>query len=156
MSESFLGSECVSCGACVQACPTATLTRKSVIEIGQPEHSVVTSAAPIAASAAPSRPRCAARKSVRMVPYKDGKAIAAIPASRRASPGAITTHKERILKPMIPRRDHRPLARSVVDEAFGFAAPKFKGIQEKYGRDAVGGITSSRLHQRRNLPACRS
>jgi ferredoxin len=27
----------VSCGACVQACPTATLTEKSVIELGQPD-----------------------------------------------------------------------------------------------------------------------
>ncbi|MCW5688432.1 MAG: (2Fe-2S)-binding protein, partial [Pseudolabrys sp.] len=42
MEESFLGSECVSCGACVQACPTATLNEKKVIEIGKPEHSVVT------------------------------------------------------------------------------------------------------------------
>ncbi len=38
-SEPFLDSECVSCGACVQACPTATLTEKTVIEIGTPEHS---------------------------------------------------------------------------------------------------------------------
>jgi formate dehydrogenase major subunit len=30
------------------------------------------------------------------------------------------------------------------DEAFDFAAAKFKGIQAKYGRDAIGGITSSR------------
>ncbi|MGE3708995.1 MAG: 2Fe-2S iron-sulfur cluster-binding protein, partial [Hyphomicrobiaceae bacterium] len=45
MSESFLGSECVSCGACVQACPTATLNEKKVIEIGKPEHSVVTTCA---------------------------------------------------------------------------------------------------------------
>src|SRR6266478_987258 len=45
MEEAFLASECVSCGACVQACPTATLTEKSVIGIGQPEHSVVTTCA---------------------------------------------------------------------------------------------------------------
>src|SRR6201987_2795660 len=45
MSESFPGSDCVSCGACVQSCPTATLTEKSVIEIGQPEHSAVTTCA---------------------------------------------------------------------------------------------------------------
>jgi formate dehydrogenase major subunit len=45
MQESFLGSECVSCGACVQACPTATLNEKGVIEIGKPEHSVVTTCA---------------------------------------------------------------------------------------------------------------
>ena len=29
--EPFLESECVSCGACVEACPTAALTEKSVI-----------------------------------------------------------------------------------------------------------------------------
>ena len=31
----FFNSECVSCGACVQACPTATLNEKSVIEMGK-------------------------------------------------------------------------------------------------------------------------
>src|ERR1700729_4052239 len=38
----FSASECVSCGACVQACPTSTLMEKSVVELGQPDHSVVT------------------------------------------------------------------------------------------------------------------
>ncbi len=28
--EPFLDSECVSCGACVEACPTAALTEKSL------------------------------------------------------------------------------------------------------------------------------
>ncbi len=37
MNEKFLDSECVSCGACVQACPTATLMEKSVIQHGTPE-----------------------------------------------------------------------------------------------------------------------
>ena len=31
---SFMDSECVSCGACVQACPTATLSEKSLIAEG--------------------------------------------------------------------------------------------------------------------------
>src|SRR4029077_7124620 len=39
--EQFLASECVSCGACVQACPTGSLLEKTVIELGQPEHSVI-------------------------------------------------------------------------------------------------------------------
>jgi ferredoxin len=30
----FLDSECVSCGACVQACPTATLMEKSIADAG--------------------------------------------------------------------------------------------------------------------------
>src|SRR5512135_1784794 len=39
--ESFLDSECVSCGACVQACPTSALTEKSLIAMGQAEHSEI-------------------------------------------------------------------------------------------------------------------
>jgi formate dehydrogenase major subunit len=30
-SDDFMSSDCMSCGACVQACPTATLQEKSVI-----------------------------------------------------------------------------------------------------------------------------
>src|SRR3546814_18841565 len=33
------------CGACVQACPTATLNEKKVIEIGTPDRAVVTTCA---------------------------------------------------------------------------------------------------------------
>ena len=44
-SDTFLTSDCVSCGACVAACPTATLQEKSVIEIGTPERSVITTCA---------------------------------------------------------------------------------------------------------------
>ena len=43
--ESFMDSECVSCGACVQACPTSTLQEKSVVELGIPTRSVITTCA---------------------------------------------------------------------------------------------------------------
>ena len=73
MDETFLDSECVSCGACVQACPTATLIEKSVIEIGQPEHSVVTTCAYCGVGCA-FKAEMRGDEVVRMVPYKDGKA----------------------------------------------------------------------------------
>ena len=43
-----------------------------------------------------------------------------------------------------PREDHRPLARSVWEEAIGYTASEFRRIQAKHGKDSIGGITSSR------------
>ncbi len=143
MNESFLGSECVSCGACVQACPTATLTEKSVIDIGQPEHSVVTTCAYCGVGCS-FKAEMRGEEVVRMVPYKDGKANRGHSCVKGRFAWGYTNHKERILNPMIRDKISDPWREASWDEAFNFAAAKFKGIQGKYGRDAVGGITSSR------------
>jgi formate dehydrogenase major subunit len=143
MSENFLGSECVSCGACVQACPTATLTEKSVIEIGQPEHSAVTTCAYCGVGCT-FKAEMRGEEVVRMVPFKDGKANRGHSCVKGRFAWGYTTHKERILKPMIRDTIAEPWREVAWDEAFGFAAAKLRGIQEKYGRDAIGGITSSR------------
>src|SRR5258708_5610195 len=55
-----------------------------------------------------------------------------------------TNHKERILNPMIREKITDPWREVSWDEAFDYAASEFKRIQAKYGRDSVGGITSSR------------
>jgi len=43
--DDFFSSECVSCGACVDACPTATLEETSIIEHGLPSRVVETTCA---------------------------------------------------------------------------------------------------------------
>ena len=143
MSESFLGSECVSCGACVQACPTATLTEKSVIEIGQPEHSVVTTCAYCGVGCS-FKAEMRGEEVVRMVPYKDGKANRGHSCVKGRFAWGYATHKERVLNPMIRNKITEPWREVSWDEAFNYAASEFKRIQAKYGRDSVGGITSSR------------
>ncbi|MDR3484050.1 MAG: formate dehydrogenase subunit alpha, partial [Bradyrhizobium sp.] len=143
MSESFLGSECVSCGACVQACPTATLTEKSVIEIGQPEHSVVTTCAYCGVGCA-FKAEMRGEEVVRMVPYKDGKANRGHSCVKGRFAWGYTTHKERILNPMIREKITDPWREVSWDEAFDRAASEFRRIQAKYGRTSIGGITSSR------------
>ncbi|TXH83415.1 MAG: formate dehydrogenase subunit alpha [Rhizobium sp.] len=143
MSENFLDSECVSCGACVQACPTATLTEKSVIEIGQPEHSVVTTCAYCGVGCA-FKAEMRGEEVVRMVPYKDGKANRGHSCVKGRFAWGYTTHKERILKPMIRSKITEPWREVSWDEAINYAASEFKRIQAKYGKDSIGGITSSR------------
>ncbi|MGO4713330.1 formate dehydrogenase subunit alpha [Bradyrhizobium sp. 2TAF24] len=143
MSESFLGSECVSCGACVQACPTATLTEKSVIEIGQPEHSEVTTCAYCGVGCT-FKAEMRGEEVVRMVPYKDGKANRGHSCVKGRFAWGYATHRERILKPMIRKNISDPWQEVSWEEAFSYAASEFARIQKTYGRDSVGGITSSR------------
>ena len=141
--QPFLDSECVSCGACVQACPTATLTEKSLIELGQPEHTVVTTCAYCGVGCS-FRAEMKGQQVVRMVPNKDGQANHGHSCVKGRFAFSYATHKDRITKPMIRDTIHEPWREVSWDEAIGFAARKLKGIQEKYGRFAIGGITSSR------------
>ena len=143
MSENFLDSECVSCGACVQACPTATLSEKALIEIGQPEHSVVTTCAYCGVGCS-FKAEMRGEEVVRMVPYKDGKANRGHSCVKGRFAWGYATHKERILKPMVRDKITDPWRETTWEEAIGRVASEFKRIQDQYGRDAVGGITSSR------------
>ena len=143
MEESFLNSECVSCGACVQACPTATLNEKSVISIGTPEHSVVTTCAYCGVGCA-FKAEMRGEELVRMVPYKDGEANRGHSCVKGRFAWGYATHKERILKPMIRAKVTDPWKEVSWDEAIAHAASEFKRIQATYGRNSVGGITSSR------------
>jgi formate dehydrogenase major subunit len=79
-----------------------------------------------------------------MVPYKDGKANRGHSCVKGRFAWGYATHKERILKPMIRKSINDPWQEVSWGEAIGYAASEFKRIQSKYGRDAVGGITSSR------------
>ena len=143
MHENFLDSECVSCGACVQACPTATLQEKSVIEIGQPEHSVVTTCAYCGVGCS-FKAEMRGVELVRMVPYKDGKANRGHSCVKGRFAYGYANHKDRILNPMIRESVDEPWQEVSWEEALRFTADKFKGIQAKYGKGALGGITSSR------------
>ena len=143
MDEGFLASECVSCGACVQACPTATLSEKKLIEIGQPEHSVVTTCAYCGVGCS-FKAEMRGEEVVRMVPWKDGKANHGHSCVKGRFAWGYATHKERILKPMLREKISDPWREVSWEEAIGHAASEFKRIQAQYGKDSVGGITSSR------------
>jgi len=143
MHESFFESECVSCGACVQACPTATLSEKSLIEIGQPEHSVITTCAYCGVGCT-FKAEMRGDEVVRMVPYKDGKANRGHSCVKGRFAWGYASHRDRITKPMIRAKITDPWREVTWEEAIGHAASEFRRIQETYGRNAVGGITSSR------------
>jgi formate dehydrogenase major subunit len=142
-NQSFLDSECVSCGACVQACPTATLSEKSLIEKGQPEHSLVTTCAYCGVGCS-FRAEMKGQELVRMVPNKDGHANHGHSCVKGRFAIGYATHPDRILKPMIRARISDPWREVSWQEAIDYASTELRRIQAKYGRDSIGGITSSR------------
>jgi formate dehydrogenase major subunit len=141
--EPFMDSECVSCGACVQACPTATLSEKSLIEKGQAEHSVTTTCAYCGVGCS-FRAEMQGEELVRMVPNLDGHANHGHSCVKGRFAIGYATHPDRILKPMIRREISDPWREVSWEEAISYAASELKRIQAKYGRNSIGGITSSR------------
>ncbi len=141
--DTFLESDCVSCGACVAACPTATLQEKSVIEIGTPERSVITTCAYCGVGCS-FKAEMRGDELVRMVPYKNGKANRGHSCVKGRFAYGYASHKDRILNPMIRENINDPWQEVSWAQAMEFTANRMRGIQEKYGRNSVGVITSSR------------
>ncbi len=143
VGDDFLTSDCVSCGACVQACPTATLQEKSVIELGTPTRSVITTCAYCGVGCS-FKAELNGDELVRMVPYKHGAANRGHSCVKGRFAYGYATHSDRILNPMIRDTIEEPWREVSWDEAIGFAAAKMRGIQQRHGRKSVGVITSSR------------
>ncbi|ABX16051.1 formate dehydrogenase subunit alpha [Burkholderia multivorans] len=142
-SEPFMESECVSCGACVAACPTATLQEKTVVQLGQAEHSVITTCAYCGVGCS-FKAEMKGTQVVRMTPHKNGLANEGHACVKGRFAWGYATHKDRITKPMIREKITDPWREVSWEEALTYAATQFRKLQQKYGRDSIGGITSSR------------
>ncbi|MBS0221361.1 MAG: formate dehydrogenase subunit alpha [Proteobacteria bacterium] len=141
--DDFLSSECVSCGACVQACPTDALIEKSVIALGEPERSVVTTCAYCGVGCS-FKAEMRGEELVRMVPYKDGKANHGHSCVKGRFAWGYANHHERVLTPMMRESIDQPWREVSWEAAIDRVASEFRRLQEKHGRLAIGGITSSR------------
>jgi formate dehydrogenase major subunit len=145
--QPFMDSECVSCGACVESCPTAALTEKSIIALGQPEKVTKTTCAYCGVGCtfkAETQGEGADVEVIRMAPDRNGHANHGHACIKGRFAYGYTTHQDRVTKPMIRKSIKDPWREVSWDEAINYAASEFKRIQAKYGRDSVGGITSSR------------
>lgn len=142
-TDNAMASDCVSCGACVQACPTATLQEKSVIELGTPERSVITTCAYCGVGCS-FKAELNGDELVRMTPYKHGKANRGHSCVKGRFAYGYATHNDRILNPMIRDSIDEPWQEVSWNEALSFAAKRMRGLQEKHGRRSIGVITSSR------------
>ena len=143
-NEPFFSSECVSCGACVEACPTVALTEKSLIAaLGAPDR-VVTTTCGYCGVGCSFKAEVKGDAVVRMVPNRDGHANHGHSCVKGRFAFGYTTHPDRITTPMIRASIEEPWRQVGWEEAINYAASEFRRLQATYGRDTVGGITSSR------------
>ena len=148
--EPFLTSECVSCGACVQACPTGSLIEKSVIELGQPEHSVITTCA-YCGVGCNFKAEMQGDTVVRMVPWKDGKANHGHSCVKGRFAWGYANHPDRILKPMMREKITDPWREVTLGRG---DRPRRLGVQAHPGRGGQGCDRRHHLvalHRRRDL-----
>ena len=142
-NQNFLESECVSCGACVESCPTAALSEKNLTSIGRAESSTTTTCAYCGVGCSLNA-ELSGGKVVRMVPNRDGDANHGHACVKGRFAYGYATHPDRIKHPMIRAKFTDPWREVSWEEAVTYAASEIKRIQAKYGRVSVGGITSSR------------
>jgi formate dehydrogenase major subunit len=142
-SDSFMDSDCVSCGACVDHCPTEALIENTIIEQGQPERSVVTTCAYCGVGCSLVA-ELKGDQVLRMTPDKQGHANEGHACIKGRFAFAYATHKDRITRPMIREKIDDPWREVSWDEAFRYTADRLRSIQREHGKDSIGGITSSR------------
>jgi formate dehydrogenase major subunit len=139
----FFDSECVSCGACVDVCPTATLQEKKVADLGVPDRTVLTTCAYCGVGCS-FKAELKGDHVVRMTPYKEGKANHGHSCVKGRFAWGYAAHPDRVTTPLIRETITDPWRAATWDEAIAYAARRLKETQGRYGRKSIGAISSSR------------
>lgn len=100
-AEPFLDSECVSCGACVEACPTTALQEKSLVASLPPDRVVTTTCAYCGVGCS-LKAEVSNETVVRMVPDRDGHANQGHACVKGRFAYGYAMHPERVLSEPTP------------------------------------------------------
>ena len=145
--QTFMESDCVSCGACAQACPTSAISdvfqSKSIVA-EEKTRTICT--------------YCGVGCNLE-VSTRNGEILSIQAPFDAASNGGHTclkgryafkfyNHVDRLRSPMV--RKNGQLVEVSWDEAYQFMADKFTSIKSQFGSDAIAGISSARTPNEEN------
>ena len=149
--QHYIDSECVSCGACVQACPTDALMEKTLLERGRADRAIITTCGYCGVG-------CSFKAEVRgdrscADGAEQGRPAQSWPFMRQGPLrlGLRDASGSRA-PPMIRKRIQDPWQEVSWDEAIGYAAARTETRASKVRprRDRRNHLVA--LHQRRGLP----
>ncbi len=128
----------------MQACPTATLEEKSVINLGVPRRTVLTTCAYCGVGCS-FKAELRGDEVVRMVPYKEGGANEGHSCVKGRFAWGYATHKERVLTPMVRDAIEDPWREVSLGRGHLLRRrPPEVDPGPATASNAIGGITSSR------------
>ncbi|HNE28729.1 MAG TPA: molybdopterin-dependent oxidoreductase, partial [Saprospiraceae bacterium] len=147
IDQSFLESDCVSCGACAQACPTSAISDvfQSKSLVGQDKVQTICTYCGVGCNLS--------------VSVKDGKVLSIqAPWDAEVNKGhtclkgryafSFYDHPDRLRQPLI-KKDGQFVEASW-DEVYDLIAEKIKSAREQFGPDSIAGISSSRCTNEEN------
>ncbi len=145
--QSFMDSDCVSCGACAQACPTSAISdvfQSKSVQFEQKTQTICT--------------YCGVGCNLEVATR--GEEILSIQAAKDAEVNQGHTclkgryafgfynHKDRLRTPLL--RKNGKLEASTWDEAYDYIATKIKQNQDNYCADSIAAISSARCTNEEN------
>lgn len=146
-NDSFFDSDCVSCGACAQACPTSAISdvfESKSVAADKKVRTVCT--------------YCGVGCNLEVAVVNDKVKSIQAPYDSEVNQGhtclkgrfafSFYNHPDRIRTPLIRRNGK--LETATWDEAYDFISEKLIEIKKKYGPDSIAGISSARCTNEEN------
>lgn len=143
-------SSCVSCGACVDTCPTGALEDKSILEKGVPTEWTKT-VCPYCGTGCEMNVGTREGKIVQIAPAKESPVNRGHLCVKGTYAFEFVHSNERITEPMIRQNGEWKVVGW--NEAFNFTAEKLRKITKKYGADSTAVLGSARATNEENYLA---